>query len=104
MRFWCILLFWLGTVTLSAAQSDDFAARVQNSYRKAKTRAEMNSVTMWCKDIIVSMNFKEHDRVMVLAVKAMEANKIEEANTFLKQAKALDELSENLGAIVCKKK
>jgi hypothetical protein len=41
---------------------------------------------------------------MVLALKAMQENKIDDANVFLKQARALDELSDNLGAVLCRRK
>jgi hypothetical protein len=105
MRFWCVISFCLFAFTSSfAARGDDLAVRVQEAYKKVKTKTEIEGITSWCKDTIVSMNFKEHDRVMVLALKAMQENKIDDANVFLKQARALDELSDNLGAVLCRRK
>jgi flagellin-specific chaperone FliS len=104
MKYSWIILLCLLNGPSNAAQDDDLAVRVQDSYRKAKTKADTDGITMWCKDQIVAMNFKEHDRVMVLALKAMQEDKVEEANIYLKKARVLDELSDNLGAIVCRKK
>lgn len=98
-----VALVCFGVAGAATAQSDGFAAKVQESYRKAKNKREIESVTMWCKAQIRAANFPEHNRVMVLALKAIQDNKVEEANNFLKQARALDDLTDNVGALTCRR-
>lgn len=79
-----------------------FVKRVKQAYHDAKNDEETASVTMWCKEMVKSFNFKDYDKAMTAAIKAMEANKTDEANEFMKRANALDELSRNLSNLVCK--
>ena len=86
------------------SKDEDLALKVQELYRKAKSKNEVEGITLWCRDKIVAMNFKQHEALMMAAIKQMEQNNIEEANVLLKRAKAVDELSANLGDLVCKRR
>jgi len=104
MRLLTIAFVIIGALTARASAEEDLAAEVQKSLRAAKNPKEVASVLAYCRDKIFAMNFKEHDRFMVLGLKSMQENKVEEANVYLKQARQLDELSDNLSALVCRKR
>jgi hypothetical protein len=70
--------------------SHEFLVRVKEAYRTAKSAKETASVTMWCKAMIKSSSFKEYNEAMTAAIRLMEADKIEEANGYLKRAADLD--------------
>ena len=91
-------------VAAKGGTDDDFAAKIQDALRKAKNKQEVESVLMYCRDQIKAMNFKQHNQAMVAGLRAMEKNDIEEANKQLKLARQIDELSDNLGAVMCKRR
>ncbi|WP_439926193.1 hypothetical protein [Nitrobacter sp. JJSN] len=98
------LALLLITVAANGETTDDFTAKMQGALRKAKNKQEVESVLMYCRAQIRAMNFKQHDQAMVAGLKAMEKNDIEEANKQLKRAREIDELSDNLGAVACRKR
>jgi hypothetical protein len=90
---------------MAAAETDDeFSAGIQAALKKAKSKQEVEGVLMYCRDKIRAMNYRQHNQAMVAGLKAMEKNDVEEANKHLKLAREIDAMSDNLGAIVCKKR
>lgn len=82
--------------------SQEFILRVKEAYRTAKSPKETASVTMWCKATVKSFSFKEYNEAMTAGIRLMGNDKIDEANTYLKRANDLDEMSANLGKLICK--
>lgn len=109
MRY--IILF-VGCIFLAAlpasAQSTSFATpdeiiqKARKAFRTAKKPEDVESIKMWCKDNLANVTFKERDRLMVQALRLLEANKVEEANGLIARVKALKELNGNLADMVCK--
>lgn len=81
---------------------DDIVKRAREAFRTAKNIEERESIKLWCKDSIASLSFKERDRLSVQAIRAMEANNIDEANRLLKRVNSLKELDDNLSTMVCR--
>src|SRR5258708_7061509 len=106
MRYLFVLALFLAPSLVQAgnASTDNFALKMQDEYRKAKNQEEVASITAYCKAKIGSLSFKERDALSVQAIKLLEANKVDEANVLFKKVNSLEELDENLGKMVCKKK
>ncbi len=103
----CILALCLMVATSAWAQNgppnqEEILQRTREGFRTAKTKQAIEGVTMWCRDSINSLNFRETEQLMLKAIKLMEANQLEEANILLKRVNTIKEFSDNLGKIVCK--
>jgi hypothetical protein len=103
MRYVVALAVFVITPAYAQSPGDNFVAKVQEEYRKAKNAGEVASVTAHCKARISSFSFPERDALSVQAIKLLEAHKIEEANVLFRKVNALEELDVNLGEMVCKK-
>jgi hypothetical protein len=104
MRYVVALAVFVIAPAYAQSPGDVFVAKVQEEYHKAKNAEEIASITNFCKARIRSFSFKERDALSVEAIKLLEANKIEEANVLFRKVNSLEELDENLGKMVCKKK
>ena len=93
-------------LAVGAAQAQDdeakIASKVQEEYKNAKTKDEVEGITLYCKDKIKSLTFKERNFAMVLAIKYLETNRVAEARGLLKRVRELEEHSDNRGAVICK--
>ena len=103
MRYVVALAVFVIAPAYAQSPGDNFVAKVQEEYRKAKNAGEVASITAYCKARISSFSFLERDALSVQAIKLLEANKIEEANVLFKKVNELEELDANLGNMVCKK-
>lgn len=81
---------------------DDVIKRARESFKTAKNNEEIESVKMWCKAALVSLTFKESERLLLQSIKLMEANKADEANALTARVAAIDELNNNLAKLVCR--
>jgi type II secretory pathway component PulK len=105
MRSVIVLLGLLMASTVAQTQTpsqDDIVRRTREALETAQTKEAVEGVKSWCVDSIRSLNFREHERLTLEAIKLMEDDKIEEANLQLRKINALKELADNLAEIVCR--
>jgi hypothetical protein len=81
---------------------EEILARTREAYRTAKTKQAREGVQMWCTDSIKSLNFRETEKLMLEAVKFMEADDLEEANIRLTRVNQIKDISANLAKMVCR--
>ncbi len=81
---------------------DQVLQRTREGFKNAKTKEAREGVRMWCTDSIRALDFRDRDRLMVEALKLMEADKLAEANERLKKVGEMEELADNLAKLVCK--
>jgi hypothetical protein len=110
MRYLVVLIgaaFLLATLpSMAAAPSsqDDVIKRTQEAFRKAKTPKDIASIKAYCEDSLATFSFPERNKLMVQAIKLMEADKLDEANVLKKRVNSIEELDETLAKMVCKPK
>lgn len=107
MRYFLALSFLILVVPASAQKGalsqEEIIERTREAFRTAKTKEEVEGVTLWCRDAINSLSFKDYERLMLQSIKLMEANQLEDANALLKRANTVKEIYDNLGKMVCQK-
>jgi hypothetical protein len=101
-----VILFLIAFPSWATAQSkpstqEEIISRTREGFRNAKTKEAVEGVTLWCRDSIKAMDFKTRDRLMVEAVKLMEAGKLAEANQRLKTVGDMEEIAASLARLVC---
>ena len=109
MRYAFFVLSWLlmGILPVmpqapQALTPDEIIQQSRDAFRRAKNPKEIESIKMWCKDLLASKSFPERNRLMVQALALMQKDQIAEANVLLKKVNDLEELDSNLAQMVCK--
>ncbi len=87
----CIFIgavFLSSTLPLMAAApatQDEVIKSTQEAFRKAKTPEDVASIKAYCKDMLATFSFPERNKLMVQALKLMEADKLDEDNGLMKR-------------------
>ena len=81
---------------------EEVIKRAQEAFSKTKEKDGVESIKMWCRDSIAMFSFPERNKLMTQALKLMEINKLDEANSLLKRANSLEELDTNVSNLACK--
>jgi hypothetical protein len=81
---------------------DEIIKKAHERFKKAQNKEQVESVKMWCKDMIAELTFNEAGRLLLEAKTLLDAHKTVEATSRIERLQALDEATKRLASEVCK--
>ena len=81
---------------------DEIIKQAQERFKKAQNKEQVESVKMWCKDMIAELTFNEAGRLLLEAKTLLDSHKTVEATSRIERLQVLDEATKRLASEVCK--
>ena len=81
---------------------DGIIKQTRERFKNAQNKEDVESVKMWCKNMIAELTFPEAGRLLLESKTLLDAHKTVEARSRIERLQALDEATKRLASEVCK--